>query len=213
MFMPLAEVDTEGLPSDLRRARSHRTRQRLINAYLEVVRETGRIPIAAQIARKSELSMRTLFERFESLDALSLASADHAITVGLAVAQQTDADRETRIASDVSTRSQACETWLPLWRVLAAQQTQQRLTALRARIIALRRANIERIELMYRPELALLRDPGRKQVSLTLAMITSFESWDQARRDLGLSVREIEQTWRTAIDHVLPRDSRANIKG
>ena len=60
-------------------------------------------------------------------------------------------DRATRIRSQVETRAQTCEKWLPLWRALNANQGE--LAELKLRIRLARELIMKRLELMYRPEL------------------------------------------------------------
>lgn len=215
MIMPLSEDQStiEDRPKsrrfDGRHLRSERTRQLMIEAYLQLVREQGRLPTANEIAHTAGYSVRSIFERFPDLDALSLAAADFAIAAGQAQApaQNVDGDRRTRIASHVHIRAQACERWLPLWRILTSPATQTQLAELAIRAKAVRRANVERLELMYRPELARLDSLQREQLLVTLATLTSFESWDQMRGGgFGLSSDAAESVWRSAIDRLLPTE-------
>lgn len=164
------------------------------------------MPTAAEIAKRAGYSVRSIFERFADLDALSLATADYAIALGQAeaVAVDVDADRTTRIASHVRVRAQACEKWLPLWRILTAKPIQEQLPGTRARVIGVRRANVERIELMYAPELDTLAAVARRKLLVALATLTSFESWEQLRSDFGLSGDDALDVWRNAIDRLLP---------
>ena len=192
---------------DGRHLRSERTRQLMIEAYLQLVEEKGRIPTATEIAQRAGYSVRSIFERFPDLDALSLATADYAIAAGQAQAQAEDVegDRATRIQSHVHTRAEACERWLPLWRILTSPATQAQVAALAMRVQAVRQANIERIELMYRRELATLAPEARQRLLVVLATLTSFESWEQMRAaGFGLSVDDAESVWRSAIDRMLP---------
>lgn len=199
---------SKGRRFDGRHLRSERTRQLMIEAYLQLVREHGRLPTANEIAHAAGYSVRSIFERFPDLDTLSLAAADFAIAAGQAEApaQNADGDRPTRIASHVRIRARACEKWLPLWRILTSPAAQGQLTALAMRAKAVRRANVERLELMYRPELAILGAPEREQLLVTLATLTSFESWDQMRSGFGLSPEAAESVWRSAIDRLLPSE-------
>ncbi len=132
---------------DGRRLRSERTRQAIIEAYLELLRRDLRMPTAAQLAERAGCSVRSIFERFSDLDALSLATADYAIAQGQAeaVARDVDGDRPTRIQSHVRTRALACEKWLPLWRIIVSPD---QLAELRTRVVGVRLANIERMKLM-----------------------------------------------------------------
>jgi AcrR family transcriptional regulator len=201
---PVLTTPAQSRRPDGRRQRSERTRQLIIDAYLKLLGEGIRTPTASQIAEQAGYSVRSIFERFTDLRALSLATADHAIMVGQteSEARDVDGDRPTRIRSHVKTRALACEKWLPLWRALL--ETQDQLADLKTRVMLVRLANLERLKLMYGPELATVPDAERQQLLLALGALTSFESWDQLRDCYGLAVEEAQAVWRTAIDRMLP---------
>jgi AcrR family transcriptional regulator len=102
--------------SDGRRRRSVQTRQALIDAYLNLLRENLKPPTAQEIAKRAGCSVRSIFERFSDLVTLSLAAADHAFEEALAQAAvpNMDADLHTRLKSQIKTRAVICEQWLPL---------------------------------------------------------------------------------------------------
>jgi hypothetical protein len=185
---------------DGRRIRSERTRQAIIDAYLRLLRRDPTMPTDSQIADEAYCSVRSVFERFSDLKTLTLATA---IAVGQAeaVARNVDADRAIRIRSHVETRAYACEKWLPLWKVLVRQEQAE----LRQRVSMVRAENIERMKLMYKPELATLGELKRDQLLLALATLTSFESWDQLRDCYDLTTEAAQAVWRSAIDRMLPR--------
>jgi AcrR family transcriptional regulator len=110
---------------DGRLLRSAQTRQAIIDAYLDLLRTTPKIPTSAEIARHAGISTRSVFERFEDLLTLSFAAADYVFAQGLAQAapRHVDADRQTRLRSQVETRALVCESWLPLWRALIRHQS------------------------------------------------------------------------------------------
>ena len=161
------------------------------------------MPTAAQLAEQAGCSVRSIFERFSDLNTLSLATADYAIAQGqaAAVARNVGGDRPTRIQSHVETRAQACEKWLPLWRIMTMQD---QIAELRKRVVMVRLANIERMKLMYRLELSGLSEPAREQLLIALAVLISFESWDQMRHCHGLSMETAQGVWRSAVDRMLP---------
>jgi len=198
---PAADIRLDG-----RRLRSERTRQLIIEAYLALVLEHRRMPTSAEIADRAGYSVRSIFERFSDLDTLSLAAADYAIVLGQAeaVARDTEGDRATRIRSHVLTRAEACEKWLPLWRMLTAKPVEEQVTNLRARVLAVRQANLERVGLMYQPELATLEPPVRKALVMALVTLTSFESWGALREDFGMAWDSALDVWVSAIDRMLP---------
>src|SRR5215510_10235076 len=128
----LTESELDGLRSrkltignsDKRRLRSVQARQRLITSFLELLRESPEIPTAAQVTKHAGCSRRSLLTHFSSLLDLSLAVAEHAFVQRStqAVARHVDGDRQTRLKSQVETRAQTCEEWLPLWRALLHYQ-------------------------------------------------------------------------------------------
>jgi len=198
-----ASTSSKAPKIDGRRLRSERTRLAIIEAYQELLRRNSVMPTAVQIAEQAGCSVRSVFERFSDLDALSLATADYTIAQGQAeaVARHVDGDRPTRIRSHVETRARACEKWLPLWRIIT---NQDQVAELRTRVVLVRLANIERMKLMYRHELSSLPEAAADELLIALAVLTSFESWDQMRHCHGLSTDAAQGIWRSAIDRMLP---------
>jgi AcrR family transcriptional regulator len=189
---------------DGRRLRSERTRQAIMDAYIELLRESPEIPTAAQIAARAGISTRSIFERFVDLQGLSLATVDYAFAMGeaQAVARNVDGDRPTRVHSHVQTRASTCERWLPVWRVVVANQG--RLEDLRDRVTFIRRAIVKRMELMYRPELEMLSAEERRDLLIALESLIDFESWGRMRELHGLSFDEACSVWIRTIDRMLP---------
>ena len=175
---------------DGRRLRSERTKQLIIEAYLALLRENPELPMptAAQIARRAGYSVRSIFERFPDLNKLRIAAADYSLAqaAALAPARHVDDDRATRIRSQVETRAGTCERGVALWRVLLFSAIEDEEMKLRVRIS--RDRTIERMELMYRPELQTLPEPARRYM-----------------RELhGLTFEEACVIWIRAIDRMLP---------
>jgi AcrR family transcriptional regulator len=191
---------------DGRRLRSERTRQLIIEAYLAIIRENPLTPnpTAAQIAERAGYSVRSIFERFPDLHALRVAAADYGLAhaAALAPARQVDGDRQSRIRSQVETRAGTCERGVALWRALLFNVDED--DALKLRIRIARDRTIERMELMYRPELAALSDLERKNMLIALEALTDIESWARMRDMHGLSFAEACAVWVRAIDRMLP---------
>lgn len=189
---------------DGRRLRGERTRQLMIEACLALVRRHRRMPTGAEVAAAAGYAIRSLFQRFADLDSLVVAAADYAIAQGQMEAMPRDlvADRAGRIRAHVQRQSETCERWLPLWQVLIAGQDS--IPDLRARVATARLGNVERIRLVYRPELEVLPRAERDRLAVMLSALTSFESWDQLRGTFGLSVEQAQRAWRDTIDRLLP---------
>ncbi len=190
---------------DGRRLRSERTRQLIIESYMSLVREKHEVPTAQQIAERAGYSVRSVFERFPDLRTLRVAVTDHAIAEGRNVGglHDVDADRETRIRSQVRARAHGCEKWLPLWRVLSAHNDD--VPELQKRIRMVRELVRARIELMFRKELSVLNESGKRSVLIALEAITDFESWGRMRELHGLSFDEACAVWIRAVDRLLPQ--------
>jgi AcrR family transcriptional regulator len=121
---------------------------------MALVRENAQMPTAAQIAERAGYSVRSIFERFPDLTALRVAVTDYAIAEARAYSalRDLDADRMTRIKSQVHQRGQNCERWLPLWRVLTSDASLS--PDLEQRITMIRQLIVMRMEMMFKPELA-----------------------------------------------------------
>jgi AcrR family transcriptional regulator len=191
---------------DGRRLRSERTKQLIIEAFIALLRDNPVLPMptAAQIAQRAGYSVRSIFERFPDLDRLRVAAADYSLAqaAALAPARHVDGDRQTRIRSQVETRAGTCERGVALWRVLLANAGDDEELKLRVRIS--RERTVERMEVMYRPELSTLPAQERRYMLIALEAITDIESWARMREMHGLSFEEACALWVSAIDRMLP---------
>jgi AcrR family transcriptional regulator len=189
---------------DGRRLRSERTRRLIIEAYMALARETGQMPTAVQIADRAGYSVRSIFERFPDLNMLRVAVTDYAIAEARANAalRDLDADRLTRIRSQVEQRGRGCERWLPLWRVLSSDS--EKSPDLNQRIRMIRQLIVMRMEMMFRPELSNVTDDVRRKIMLALEALLDFESWARMRELYGLSFDQASGVWVKAIDRLLP---------
>ncbi|MEI6202808.1 MAG: hypothetical protein WCP68_12735 [Enhydrobacter sp.] len=176
----------------------------MVESYLELLSESPNIPTAAQIAKRAGCSTRSVFERFPDLLALSFAAADYVFAQGLAQAapRNIDTDRQTRLRTHVETRAAVCERWVPIWRALIRNQNESEL--LKERIKRVYDLVVERLKLMYRPELSTLSEAERTQLLIALEGLIDFESWARMRERHGLSLEAACDVWINAIDRLLP---------
>ena len=191
---------------DGRRLRSERTKQLIIEAYLDLIRENPSVPMptAAEIAARAGYSVRSIFERFPDLHTLRVAAADDSLAhaAALAPARDVDGDRGTRIRSQVETRAGTCERGVALWRALLFNVDEN--DALKARVKLARDRTIARMELMYRQELSVLSPTERRNLLIALEAVTDIESWARMRDMYGLSFAEACSVWIRVIDRMLP---------
>lgn len=187
---------------DGRRRRSQRTRQRLIEAFLEIVREKKEHPSVAEIAQKAGCSQRSVFERFESLNLLALAAFDHALQIVPAISYAAQTDRQTRIHLQADLRARICEEWGALWQVI--HRLQGELPALQARISGARDFTRKQVDQLCEPELAALAAAERRAVLIAIESVTDFDCWARMREHHGLSFEEARLVWHQAMDRLLP---------
>ncbi|HZP99748.1 MAG TPA: hypothetical protein VFB13_09435 [Reyranella sp.] len=210
----MSEVSQGGLPGaalelppervDGRRQRSVRTRQAIIEAYLELLREKRDLPTCEQVAEQARLSERAVFAHFADRERLAAAAFDHVLSQrrSTPAGDKITADRETRIKFQVEIRARACETWMPIWRVVSIGLYKSPEIARRIDMVrGLFRARLEEI---YAVELATLKHPQRTAILSALDELTSFEGWQRMREQYGLSYDDARKSWIYAIDKLLP---------
>ena len=176
---------TMALPSssqDGRRLRSERTKQSIMEAYIDAAareaRDSDRCPDRRARRDLHAVDLRAV----RRPTGLSLATADHAFAMGeaQAIVRNVDGDRPTRLRSHVETRAQTCERWLPVWRVVVANQG--KLDELRDRIRFIRQAIVMRMELMYRAGARGARRPKSDATCCALEVVDRL-------RELGAHAR------------------------
>ncbi|MBS0224011.1 MAG: hypothetical protein JSR91_25065 [Proteobacteria bacterium] len=190
---------------DGRHLRSERTKRLIVEAYMALVRETHQMPTAMQIAERAGYSVRSIFERFPDLHAIRVAATDYAISEAKAVGgpRDVDADRQTRIRSQVEARALGCERWLPFWRILNANATDS--PELQQRIKMIRQLIVMRMEVMFAPELAMLEEAERRKTLITLESLMDFESWARMTEMFNLPHDQACTVWIRAIERLLPQ--------
>ena len=91
---------------------------------------------------------------------------------------------------------------MALWRVLIFSVDQDE--DLKPRVRMARERTIERMEVMYRPELSTVSERERKHMLIAMEAITDIESWARMRELYGLSFEEACATWIRVVDRLLP---------
>lgn len=194
---------------DGRRARTQRTRQRLIDVYLDLMQQSPCMPTGADIAKRVGCSVRTLFERFPNGAALNHAAAACLLN------QEADkkagqspplshASRYWRMQRHVEASLEGCERWWPLWRAFVLAP--ERAGLLEVMFDRRRARRSEELRATFHPELSALPEAGRLQVTLAVEVLTSIESWGQLKHRHGLSNADIRETWLAALGKLLPTE-------
>jgi AcrR family transcriptional regulator len=183
--------------ADGRRLRAARNYESVVNAVLEIAKESPpkiiSLPSAAEVAARAGVSERTVFRHFADLNALFVAAASKIRPVQDAYLgpRPDDPKLADRIAEIVRLRSKLYEEIAPVRRVaihlshthpLIIEQLGQSYVAARAQIAD-----------VFAPELSRV-DARRRQLLIdTLDLAASWASWDSLRTVQDCSVPRSRQ--------------------
>jgi AcrR family transcriptional regulator len=183
------EEETDG-----RRRRAQDSRRRIVEAMLALVRESGVLPSAEQVASRAGVGLRTVFRQFKDMDSL-YAEMSQVVEQGLwAVAAKPFASRawRGRLIEMVDRRSGAFEQLGPIKRAADAQRAASPfLTERHVRLVTVMRMLLGRA---LPPDIAA--DTERFEA---LDLLLSFETWWRLRRDQGLSFDQARVVLRSAV--------------
>ncbi len=182
--------------ADGRNLRRLHSRDRAVDAVLDLIASGTLWPTAQQIAERSGISLRTVFRLTEDVESLLAAAVQRQAerVVPLYVILPVTGTTHGRIQALVKNRAQIFETITPVRRV--GEQL-----ALRSPHIAkgldrhhrLLRAQVARL---FEPELSSLRGTAARDALNAADVVAGWETWDQLRRLKGLSVPETSRVVR-----------------
>jgi len=181
------------VPIDGRAARSARTREAIADAVLAYLEEGRLEPTSLEIAKRAGIAERTLFHHFADLEALFTSVAERQIQRVLERFPFVAATGSTaeRIAALVAQRAGLHEFVTPVRR--AALRLEPTSPAIAARL-AWARGNLRKdVARVFARELAAAPSATRAELRDALALATSWSSWEQLRRHVGLSVPRARQ--------------------
>jgi TetR/AcrR family transcriptional regulator, regulator of autoinduction and epiphytic fitness len=180
---------------DGRRARTERSRNAVIDAMIDLVQEGHHLVTADDVAERAQVSMSSLFRYFEGLQELHLATIDRYLTRYATAFEITDyckGDLPARIASYVASRLALYQLIDPMARLVRARAFEhETLRDLLHRL---------RINHTHQAATHLELDPELAQV---IALVTSFESWDQMTRDYLRTNPQVSVIWTRTLQSLL----------
>jgi AcrR family transcriptional regulator len=167
--------------TDGRRRRGQDSRDRIVSAMLELVREGEAAPGAERVAARAEVGLRTVFRHFRDMDSLyaEMSRAIEGELADLATRPLQSADEAGRLAELVSRRAEVFERIFPFKHASTAHRHRSAFLAQEHdRMVSTLRQALAR----DLPEAC--SDAGRMEA---LDLLLSFESWSRLRREQGLS--------------------------
>ena len=180
--------------TDGRVRRGERTRTAIVEALLALLHEGTLTPTAAQIAEGAGVSVRSVFQHFEDLDALhhELAVEQARRVLPLLVSPESTGALDARIDDLVARRAELFEFITPVRHAIGTRAHTS--TVLRSRIDELSSDLRAQVETCFDAELAVLTAEERRRMLDSLDVIAGFETWDQLRVFRSLPRSEAQRT-------------------
>ena len=179
-------------------------RARAIDAFIDLVLEGGIPPSSEQVAERAGISMATLFRYFDSLDQLRLDATRRVKQRFAPLFRLEGVGRgplPERIRRLVAHRIALWEQVHPLTRL---DRSASLFDPGAEETIELgRRAMADQIRAHFEPELRARTPAEREDAVVTIASLTSVESWEQFRQSQGRSAMQTRRAWSRALERIL----------
>ncbi len=186
---------------DGRNRRAAETRRKIIAAAKAMISETSTAPTVVAVARRADVSVRSVFQHFGDVESLFVTVMD-SIRRELVVPPPTSSDRplSARVTAVVENLAQVFDKAVPL-RVAAGQFANHPALIERAQTAKqeLRDATFK----TFAPEFALLPEAAREELADAIGAALSLEAWIVLRRRDGLSYERAMAVWRLTLSALL----------
>jgi TetR/AcrR family transcriptional regulator, regulator of autoinduction and epiphytic fitness len=182
--------ELSGAALDGRSARALRTRNRVVDALLDLIDEGDLRPPAADVARRAGVSLRSVFQHFDDLETLfQVAGERHRQRFAhLEPLPDLPAELGPRVTAYVAHRAHWMEAVSPMARAAALQAPFS--PAIAVRQAASRSRHRDALASAFAPELERAADPERLLHALDVA--AGWSTWEHLRGGTGLSQDQAE---------------------
>ncbi|TWT15766.1 TetR/AcrR family transcriptional regulator [Reyranella sp. CPCC 100927] len=188
---------------DGRVLRAARTRERIVNATIDLIRGGESTPRVIDIARTAGVSTRSIFQHFDDTEALFAAVAQQVVESLMPLAKPIESTLpwEERLDALMRMRIQINEALLPFRRAVALHQP--RSPKIAAGVTAGRLFARERAESAFAPELMRMPEAERKQTVDALLAASDWQMWFGLRMTYGLDLDAAAATMRRMVGSIL----------
>jgi AcrR family transcriptional regulator len=187
--------------TDGRNRRAAETRRKIIEAAKIMIAETSVAPTVVGVARRADVSVRSVFQHFHDVESLFVTVMD-SIRADLVVPEMPSASRplSARIESIVALFAELFDKVVPL-RVAAGQFVDNPALLERSQTARneLREATFE----VFAPEFASLSEQAREELADAIGAALSLDAWIVLRRRDGLSLERATAVWRLTLTALL----------
>ncbi len=201
----MSKVDPDEPNERRRRPPPSERRLRALDAFIDLVLETGVHPRPENVAERADVSIASLYRYFTDLDELrhdAVARLIERFPDLFLIAEIGIGDRPKRIASFTASRLALHEALHPL--ELLARAMGRDDPSARTHVDTVRTAMADQVRRHFDTELRTLTPARRHDAVAAIAALTSVESWEQFRCSHGRSPAQVRRAWSTAVDRLLP---------
>ena len=189
---------------DGRTARAQRTRDALVEACVQLVKDGDIRPTAPRIAEQAGVSVRSVFQHFDDLETLFAMVAERALSNLAGLVKPVDPDQPfaERVDTFVAQRAQLLEAVTPIRRAAAVHAPFS--PGIQARVAAGHQFFRTEVAAVFGREL----DADRRDRELVIAMLdvaASWTSWEQLRTLDGRDVDGAREVVAALIEAILVR--------
>jgi AcrR family transcriptional regulator len=194
---------------DGRAARATRTRDAVVDAFLALMDGGNLRPTARQISERAGVSLRSVFQHFDDLEALFAAAADRQIErlTRLATRVPTDAPLPERFRLFVRGRTRLLEAISPVRRAALLQAPFS--VELARRLRWSRESNRAEVARAFSPELATLPANERRDTLAALHAASEWYTWETLRAHDGLTESDARRVMLRMISALLTAPAAA----
>lgn len=188
---------------DGRNLRAESTRRKIIIGARALVEEQGRLPKVADVAHRSDVSVRSVFQHYQDVETLFIAVVD-AIADDLEGTRR-EIDGSGTLAERVRELSEQ-QGWLYerlMPAVLAGRQLNPPPTSLLKRAEDHRTTTRRRMETIFRAELASLTSADQAETLEALQAVAGWDCWIALRKRQGMEAERAATTMGRLIHSVV----------
>jgi TetR/AcrR family transcriptional regulator, regulator of autoinduction and epiphytic fitness len=187
--------------TDGRNRRAAETRRKIIEAAKAMIEETSEAPTVVGVARRADVSVRSVFQHFKDVQSLFVTIVDNVRdTLDVPPATSQDLPLDSRIAGVVGNLATVFDQIVPL-HVAAGQFVHH--PALNERRVWLRQNLREATLQAFAPELAGLEEVAREKLADAICAALSLDAWILLRRAEKRSFDQAVGVWRLTLKALL----------
>jgi AcrR family transcriptional regulator len=195
---------TASRPSiDGRTARAERTRVAIADAMLALFEEGDLRPTAPRVAERAGVSLRSVFQHFEDMEAINAAVAERQIERVMSSARfiPRDGPLPDRIHTFVAERARQHEQITPVRRAGLLIEPFSEVIA--ARLRWARNLGAVEVRKVFRIELDALAASERRDAAEAITVASSWQAWEVMRAHQNLSAAQAQRVLRRSIAALL----------